>query len=408
MAEFDIAKVTTPTVITDYSIDSESPDSPADQKETTYSNPNFSRWYGNYKNVAKIKVAINAFATWVLGKGWTADAGVTAILENITGWGEDTFNSVMWNLIVTKKVNGDAYAEIIRNPETGTLINLKPLNPQFIRIVCNRKGIIIRYDELNRVKENSVLRSFQPRDILHLCNDRTADEIHGTSVIEAVEWNVEATEEAKRAHRKMVKRNGVVRVIEVDTDNTAKRDALKKEWKTAIENGDVLILPKGTAEAKDFSGNLDTVGVIAWLKYNDDDFYMSIGIPRVILGGSAEFTEASSKISYLTYEQVYTRETTEMEADLWNQVALRITFNKPASIKNELLSSEEKNTGQTSFQPKDTEITVVSNNPSKPLYIANSSKAVMDNIPVITIDLSILCFVIILCPLLSLCPWAGS
>ena len=356
MGEYDLDSATTPTAPTDYTVDSVSPDSPADQKETFYNNEKFTKWNGKYSSVAKIKVAINAFATWVLGKGWTADAGTTAILENISGWGEDTFNAVMWNLLVMKKVNGDAYAEIIRNQETGTLINLKPISPEFIRHVVNRKGIIIRYDELRRTTEKGVLRSLKPRQILHLCNDRTAEEIHGTSSIEAVEWNIEATEEAKRAHRKMVKRNGIVRVIEVDTDNTTKIAAFKVQWKTAIDAGDVLILPKGVAEAKDFTGNLDTQGIIAWIKYLDDDFYMSINVPRVILGGSSEFTEASSKISYLTYEQVYTRETTELEADIWNQLALRITFNKPASIKNELLQSEEKNTGQTSFQPKDTEI----------------------------------------------------
>ena len=86
-------------------------------------------------------------------------------------------------------------------------------------------------------------------------------------------------------------------------------------------------------------------------------FYQAVGIPKVILGGSEEFTEASSKISYLTYEQIYTREITELESDLWNQLAIRLKFNKPASLKNEMLSSEDKNTGQTSFQPKDTEIT---------------------------------------------------
>lgn len=353
VSELDLAKATTPTKITDYSVDTVSPEGPADQKETYYDNPNFTKWFGNYKKIAKIKIAIDAYATWVLGKGWTSPT--TAILEGLRGWGEDTFNSILWNGIVIKKVGGDSYAHIIRNQETGTLINLKPLNPERMRHVANREGIIIRYDYKY---VNGKRKKFQPNEILHLCNNRVTDEIHGTSSVEAVEWNVEATEEAKRAHRKMVYRNGVVRVIEVATDDITKRNALKVEWKDAIEKGDVLILPKGTAEAKDWHGTLNTQEVVQWLKYLDDDFYMSIGVPRVILGGSAEFTEASSKIAYLTYEQVYTRETTELEADIWNQLGIRITFNKPASLKSEMLSSEDKNTGQVGFQPKDTTATL--------------------------------------------------
>ena len=355
MAEYNTDSTTTPTKLEDYTVDSLTPDSPLSQKETVYDNPDFTKRFGQYQKIAKIKIAVKAFATWVLGKGFEADPTTQAILDRVTGWGEDTFLSVMWNMLVIKKVNGDAYAEIIRNDDGG-LLNLKPLNPQFMRTIVNRKGIIIRYEEMSRGENDKTLRTFKPSDILHMVNDRTVNEVHGDSVISAVEWNIEATEEAKRAHRKMILRNGVVRVIEVDIDDTTKIGAFKAQWKEAIDKGDVLILPKDVAEAKDWHGTLDTQGMVQWLKYLDDDFYMSIGVPRVILGGSAEFTEASSKISYLTYEQVYTRETKEAEADLWNQVSIRITFNKPASIKNEMLSSEEKNTGQVGFQPKDTTV----------------------------------------------------
>ena len=151
----------------------------------------------------------------------------------------------------------------------------------------------------------------------------------------------------------MIKRNGVVRVIEIDTQDTAKRKAFKDEWKDAIDKGDVLILPKGVAEAKDWHGSLDTQGVIMWLNYLDNEFYQMIGIPKIIIGGSGEI-EGDSKISYLTFEQIYLREVNELIADLWNQLAVRIEFNKPASLKQELASNEAANTSQVGFQPNDT------------------------------------------------------
>ena len=353
MPELNINATTTPTKVTDYSVSPVSPDSATEQKENYYDNTNFTKYFGIYKNTAKIKTALNAYGTWVLGKGYTTDTGTQVILETIDGWGEDTFNSIMWNLLVTKKLNGDAYAEIMRNPKTGTLINLIPLNPQYMRHVCNKKGRIIRYEYGTGVKT-----TFTPNQILHLCNDRVVNEIHGVSVIEAVTWNIEATDEAKKAHRKMIKRNGVVRVIEVDTDNTTKIAAFKAQWKEAIEKGDVLILPKDVAEAKDWHGQLDTQGVIMWLNYLDDDFYTSLNVPKVILGGSSDTSEGAAKMSYVSYEPVYTRETTELEADLWSQLAIRITFNKPTSLKEDMSSNEAANTSQTSFQPKDTTATL--------------------------------------------------
>lgn len=354
MSDLNISRATTPTAITNYSVDAKSPDS-AQSNETSWTNKDFTKWFGHYKTHSKIKKSIDAFATWVLGKGWNADTYAKVILDNMTGWGEDTFNSIMWNMLVMKKVAGDAYAEIIRtSKDNDRIVNLKPLNPQLMEHIVDKKGRLKEY-RYHSTSEAGGYITFKPNEILHLCNDRVADEIHGVSVIEAVEWNVETAEEIKRDYRKQLHRNGVARVIEVDIDDTTKIGSFKTQWKEAIDKGDILILPKGTAESKQFSAQIQDP--ISFLKYLDQDFYISIGIPRVILGGSEEFTEASSKISYLTYEQIYTRETTELEADIWNQLGLKLTFNKPASIRNEMLNSEDKNTGQTSFQPKDTMIT---------------------------------------------------
>jgi hypothetical protein len=320
-------------------------------KETRYNNEKFSSYYGKYNSTTKIKMSIKAFATWVVGLGWEADTDTTVLLNHISGAGEDTFLSIIWNMLVIKKVHGDAYAEIIRDSETGTLINIKPLSPQNIIVVYNDQGIIDRYEQASRIegKKNKVIF---PQGMLHLVNDRVADSIRGDSVIESLEWNIEAQEEARRTHRKMLKRNGVVRVIEVDTEDRAKRDAFKTEWKTAIDNGDVLIIPKDVAEAKDWGGNLDTNGVLAWLNYLDSEFYQIIGIPKIIIGGSGDI-EGDSKIAFLTFEPTYKRSIRELKDDLYNQLGVKVDFILPPSLKAELQSNEAKNTSQTGFQPND-------------------------------------------------------
>ena len=352
MAELDINQSTTPTVITDYSTDSQLTDGVSVFGETFYDNPNFSKWNGNYQKIAKIKMAINAYVTWIIGKGWTAQSNLNqVILTKIRGWGEDTFMSILWNMLVIKKVNGDAYAEIIRN-DKGTLINLKPLDPSSVRIVIGKDGLIKRYEQISKTKEKKK-RVIKISDMFHLCNDRTADNVHGSSVIEAVEWNLEAQEEARRMFRKKVKNSGILGVIEADIDEHTALKTLKEPIKTGVEEGTFLILPKGVVEAKDWVSNLDTQGIITWLNYLDDEMYMMIGVPKVILGGSSE-KEGDKKMSYLSFQQVYSREINELRDDIWNQISIRVEFGKPASLQNQLQDNELKNTSQVGFQSNDT------------------------------------------------------
>ena len=302
-----------------------------------------------------MKKAIDAFATWVIGKGYTADPETTVILDHITGWGEDTFKSILWNAIVTKKIGGDCFVEIMRDPDSGTLVNLKVLDPGSIRIVADRKGMLKRYEQKRKTKDGEN-KKWKPGEILHLCNDRIADEIHGTSVVEACEDVILARNEAITDWKKVLRRNvNPLKIWYLDTDDTAKINAFTTKVENTVKDKENLIVPfLSVPKVEVVSAPL--VAPLDWIKYMENFFYQAVGIPKIILGGSEEFTEASSKIAYLTFEQAYSKEQEELEADLWNQLQLRIKFNKPASLKSEMLSSEDKNTGQVGFQPNDTTI----------------------------------------------------
>jgi len=179
MAELDIRQTDTTEsakLITDYSVMPQTTDAAGEQKETTWVNSKFSKYLGYYKEIPELKKAVDALATWILGKGYTVDNSIDkSILENISGWGEDSFNSLLWNLIVTKKIAGDAFAEIIRN-DKGTLVNLKPLDPAVIKTVVDKKGRIKRYEQLAKSGKGKP-KKYEPTQILHLCNDRIGDEI---------------------------------------------------------------------------------------------------------------------------------------------------------------------------------------------------------------------------------------
>lgn len=349
MGEHDLNQTTTTQLdgsVKDFSVKYESIDE-SNNKETFWENPDWAKYLGYYKSIPELKQAILSLAMWAAGKGYEADNPTKVRLSNIRGWGEDSFQSIMENMLIVKKVNGDSYAEIIRN-EKGTLINIKPLNPSRMKTVVNQKGIIIRYEEID-LATNKQIRKYQPQDILHLVNDRIANEIHGTSSIEACKWIIDARNEAMEDWRRILHRS-TIRVMEVDTEDATTINTIRTQYKEAIKKGEVMIIPK---QDKGGFSDLQAPTIqnhIEWIRYLENIFYQAIGTPKIILGGSAEFTEASSKVGYLTFEQVYAREQKDLEADLWNQLAIKVTFNRPVSLKDTVQSDEAKNTGQTDVQ----------------------------------------------------------
>lgn len=352
MVELDPAKATTTDLkgkVDVFSVSAITPDQAGIQKETFWDYPDASKNLGYFHEIPEFKSAILALTIWVCGKGWEADSRVTAILESITGWGEDSFQSVCQNLIIQKKVFGDAFAEIIRN-DTKALVNLKPLYPGNMRVVVNPKGMIDHYEQRNGDK----IKPFRPEQILHIVNDRIANEIHGTSVLKSLKFIIDAKREALEDERKIRHRELALGVLEIDTDDTTKQATVKTQYQDAVNKGEVLVLPKGIAQLKD-SPNAPRDRV-QWLQYLDNLFYQVVGVPKVIVT-SEGFTEAGGKVGFLTFEPVYTTEQTELEADLWNQVAIRVKFNRPPSLAGMMRESEEKNTGQTGFQPTETQVT---------------------------------------------------
>jgi hypothetical protein len=349
MAQFNISSSTTTSMdssVSNFSVDSKTIDKPFDDQETFYDNTNWTKYLGYYKSIPELKKAIDALAMWTVGKGYRINPYTEVILEHISGWGEDTFESILMNMLIVKKINGDSYAEIIRD-DNELLLNIKPLDPADMRIVVNKKGIITRYEQWNRRLGLSI-RKFEPEEILHLSNDRISSEIHGISVVEACQWVIDARNEAMSDWRRILHRNlAGLRIIEVEEDDTTKLNTLRTQWATAINKGEVLILPKGTASPVNINPPVNPEN---WIRYLENFFYQAVGVPKIILGGSQEFTEASSKVGYLTFEQVYISEQRLLEQDLWNQLGIDIEFERPVSLKEAITQSEQKNTGQIGFQ----------------------------------------------------------
>src|SRR3990167_10407181 len=131
MGDLSIANATASDLtnrVTDYSVSPVEIEGPSMQDETFYTFPNWSKQYGYFSSIPEMKSAILMKAIWNVGKGYTTDVETEAILENISGWGKDTFDEILFNMEIIKRVGGDAFAEIIRDEDTDMLINLNPLD----------------------------------------------------------------------------------------------------------------------------------------------------------------------------------------------------------------------------------------------------------------------------------------
>lgn len=342
--------------IEDWSVTPVSTDGPDEQKETYWDNSYWTTYLGYYKTVPELAAAIDAKATWTIGKGFDSDELTELQLGTIKGWGKDSFNTILENAVRTYHIGGDAFLEIVKD-EKGNLINLKPLDPENIRIVTNKKGIIIRYEQRDRIKKTRVT-SWNPEEIFHLPRNRVADEIHGNSIIPAVEDIIKMRQEAMADYKKLLHRNVFpVRIWHLDTDEPSEIAAFKIKGDKAFTQGENIYIPKGTVETEIAAVPSNaTLNPLPWIQQLNQYFYQATGVPQIIVGGGLEITEASAKIAYLAFEQVIEEEQLFVEEQVLAQLNLEIDLSFPASLQNEVLSDNRKAETMQASTPEDTSV----------------------------------------------------
>lgn len=342
----------------DYSITPVNTDGPQDQKETTYLNTNWSTYLGYYKKIPELTAAIDAKATWTIGKGFKSNEITEMALSTIKGWGKDSFNSILENAVRTYHIGGDAFIEIIRDDD-GNLVNLKPLDPGSIQIVANSRGVILRYEQITKNNQNAQPKKFSPDKILHFARNRVADEIHGVSLIPAVEDIILMRNEAMADYKKLLHRNVFpVRVFYLDTDDPAKIAAFKAKADLAGSQGENIYIPKGAVETELAAVPSNaTLNPLPWIQQLNQYFFQATGVPQIIVGGSSEFTEASAKIAYLAFEQVIEEEQLYIEEQILSQLNLEINLEFPATLQNEVLTGQGKSETMQASTPEDTSVT---------------------------------------------------
>ena len=342
MAELDIGETITTDMtgqMVDYSVDAATTDAAGEGKETRYTNSNWSKQLGYFRTIPELRTAITTKATWIMGQGIKTDPQTELLLDTIRGIGKDSFKRILWNGIVVREIGGDSFAEIIRDDD-GFFITLKPLDPGVMVTIVNAEGIITGYEQISKVK-GKPNKPFKKEEIFHLMRERIADEIHGSSVIDVVENIILMRNEAMDDWKTVMHRFVVPRwIIKADTDNTTKLAKLKTQFDKANKDSENLIIPMGSVELEQMSISANaTLNPLAWIEVLNDYFYEAVGVPKVIIGNSKNFTDASSKIVYLGFEGRARAEQLNIVEEVLSQLNLVIKLPIPITLEGGALSN---------------------------------------------------------------------
>lgn len=301
---------------------------------TKWHNSDWNKYNGFYRKYPEIKSAVDKVAIWTAGKGFIATKKDMKRLEKIRGWGKDSFNSIMQNMVRVKKINGDSYAEIVKDG-AGRLINLKPMNPGSMQIVTNQQGMLLRYEQIGGVNNDQIINTWEPEEIFHLCNDREADEIHGISIFESLMRNLKNVRQLDEDMRKVFHRYVMPTLLwKADTDDDGELAKLKTKAEKMRNSGEDIFMTKDAVEADTLSiPQFSTVDPLTWRQEWIQEGVKSTGIPEIVMGRSVDVgTEASARMVYLSFQQVIENEQLFLEEQIKLQLGITLNYEFPARI----------------------------------------------------------------------------
>lgn len=340
-----------------FNVSSEIPDGAEKYGDTSWQDDRFAEYFGYYVDdkVPEITAVIDAKATWTVGKGYKADEETTMLLDSIRGWGKDTFNTILENAMRTMLIGGNFYAEIIRD-EDENVINIKPLNPYLMRHVTDAKGMLVKFEQLDKRDRKKVKHEFEPEDIFYLARNRVADEIHGRGIIQKLKRIMDMKNKAMSDWDRVLHRNvDPMMIFHLDTDDPTEIANFKGKRDAAKGKGEDMYIPKDAVIPEQLSiAPNASLNPLPWINYLDNLLYQTGGVPKIVVGGSSEFTEKASSIVYLTFQQSVEEEQLFIEEQLLAQLNIIIDLQFPVSLENELLSDEKKDQDPTTVQPNET------------------------------------------------------
>lgn len=331
-------------VFKDFSVASQITDGPTEQGRNIWNDEAYYDYLGYYKDpkTPEITAIIDSGAAWTGGKGYKADAETTLILDSIRGNGFDSFNDILRNACAVMEIGGNFYAEIIRDKEEN-LINLRPLDPGMMQHEFNSEGVMTGFTQRSKTKGKKG-HFFSLEKIFYLQRNRIADEMHGTGIIQKLKLILDMKNEALADLRIINHRYAYPRwIYHLDTDDPTEIAAFKIKGDKANANGENIYIPKDVVvpELMAVAENAK-INLLASINYLDNLFYQVGKVPKIVVGGSSEFTEKAGSIVYLSFQQNVEAKQLFIEEQVLLQLNLVIELEFPVSLENELLTDKAK------------------------------------------------------------------
>ena len=333
-----------------YFVPPENTDSPTG-KESRWNNRDFNDWWGYYKEIPEFAGVVDARADWTVGLGYDADPMTKLILDGIRGNGFDTFTSLMRNASIVMDVGGDSYMEIIRDDDKN-LINLKPLDPAKMIHVFNEKGM---FKEFELEIEGAKNRTMALDKVFYIPRNRGADEMHGNSMTRRLVKIIKFRNGAMQDWDRVLHRNiDPILIFKLDTDDPTEIAAFKVKADRAKGTSESMYIPLGAAEVEPLAiAPNASLNPLATIESYNDYFYEAGGTPKIIMGNSKNFTDASSKMAYLGFKVRIRQRQLYFHDQIGMQLGMYIKYKEPPRIENDLISDNSKDVQSGLTQPND-------------------------------------------------------
>lgn len=339
-----------------HAIPSESMDNPSTQGLTRWNNEEAPKQWGIFLAAGDFKSAILMKAIWNVGKGWTTlSTHSQQILDRIVGNGKQNFDDILFNMEVMKRVFGDAYAEIIRDPKTNELVNLKILDPANVTILSNNKAMIKGYELATGKNSKGKTQTFKAEQIFHMPNNMLGNQIHGISDIAGMEKTILADDKSFEDLQNIVSFQAKPFIIfKMKTDDQTLINAFVTKVRNARAAGDDMFIPddENLLSYEVVQVNPSSI-LMEWRNDLRNGFYRKLGLPLILFGASGS-TESGGKMETFAHEQVFEYDQRDIEGHVWDQLGHKIDLISPTSLLNSLQSDQAKDASQgLEVQPSD-------------------------------------------------------
>lgn len=302
----------------------------------------FDKWHGYYREIPELQAVIDRLATWVVyggddNEGKQSDITFSskadeARFKSWVGNGKDTPKQILFNLFRQGKICGNSVAEIIRSKKKG-VINLKPLNPQTIKVFANEKGFLVKFQQ-NPVNGGKQI-DLDLDQVFYLPWNRIADEIIGISTVEKLQRIIDFRHQGMNDMAEVFHRYVVpFWLFYADTDDAGEIADFKAKVKQMVKQRDHMVIPDKTITKHEMLSvpQFSTLDPLNWIKHLERYFLLSEGVPEIISGIGRETADASSRMIYLSWRIITIANQKIFEEALESQIGIKLRFPRPINI----------------------------------------------------------------------------